>query len=69
MDQFNEEPQICDYSKVTYITNSLITKTLILDNQDISQVIQSLKDKIAELESKLVPLTNVNTTSSNEIQE
>jgi len=43
------------YEKATY--NSLETQTLLLKGEDLSQLLQSLKDKIIELEIKLNDLT------------
>ncbi len=52
----SDKPQIYDYSNIDYITKSLSTKTITLDNVDLLQTIQSLNDKIIELAERLIAL-------------
>ena len=50
-------------SKYMYDTSSyfkVITEELVLNSEDLSQLIQSLNDKIAELEKRLITLEGSN---------
>jgi len=57
MDEPKVEIQICDYGNINMLTQQITTKIILLKDEDLSQLLQSLKDKIIELEIKLNGLT------------
>jgi hypothetical protein len=52
----SDKPQIYDYSNIDYITKSLSTKTITLDNVDLLQTIQELKQQQTKLEERIIAL-------------
>jgi len=45
-------PQICDYKDTTIITQKITVNVIQLNGQDLSQLIQSLSERINTLENK-----------------
>ena len=45
-------PQIFDYKDTTIITQQIVSNVIQLNGQDLSQLIQSLSDRINTLENK-----------------